>query len=145
MHGKTTLKKVALWQAITAILGILLIISIFTKGFIGCPTGTAVAVPEENKQPEEKQESTLDIDSLAQCLTEKGDAMYGTEWCPHCQNQKKAFGSSFQYINYFDCEKQRNECSAAGITGYPTWIINGEKYPGEMPLEMLASLSGCQF
>jgi protein-disulfide isomerase len=51
MEDKTTLKKVTLWQAITAMLGILLIISIFTKGFIGCPTtGAAVALPEEGRQ-----------------------------------------------------------------------------------------------
>ena len=38
MREDVTIKKTTLWQAITAVLGILLIISIFTKGFIGCPT-----------------------------------------------------------------------------------------------------------
>lgn len=84
-------------------------------------------------------------DSLAQCLTEKGAAMYGTEWCSHCKSQKNAFGSAFQYINYIDCDFNSDECLKNGITGYPTWIINGEKYPGEQPLFKLASLTDCKF
>ncbi len=83
-------------------------------------------------------------DSFAQCLTENGAVMYGAYWCGHCQNQKEMFGSSFQYINYVECTEQGDLCQEAGITGYPTWIINGNKYPGEKPLETLVSLSGCE-
>jgi len=82
-------------------------------------------------------------DSFAQCLTEKNVKMYGTDWCSYCQNQKKAFGSSFQYINYTDCDKYRQECLDAGVEGYPTWIINGDKYSGEQTLYRLASLTNC--
>ena len=28
--------------------------------------------------------------------------MYGTEWCPHCQDQKRAFGTSFKYVQYIN-------------------------------------------
>jgi len=83
-------------------------------------------------------------DSFAQCLTEKGATMYGTEWCSHCQNQKKMFGKSFQYVDYVDCDKYGDECLKNGIRGYPTWIIDGEKYPGEQPLQRLASLTDCK-
>ena len=31
----------------------------------------------------------------------------------------------------------------AEIGGYPTWEINGEKYPGELSIERFKSLSGC--
>ena len=82
-------------------------------------------------------------DEFAKCLTEKGITMYGTEWCPHCQNQKAAFESSFQYVDYVDCDKSKGVCAAKGIEGYPTWIINGEKHAGEQPLARLAGLSGC--
>ena len=71
--------------------------------------------------------------------------MYGTNWCSHCQNQKSEFGGSFNYINYVDCDKQRDQCVMAGIKGYPTWEVNGELFPGEQRLERLASLTGCQF
>jgi glutaredoxin len=83
-------------------------------------------------------------DSFAQCLTEKGAAMYGTEWCSHCKNQKELFGNSFQYIYYADCDKRKQECVDAGIEGYPTWIINNESYSGEQSLEKLAALTGCE-
>jgi glutaredoxin len=84
-------------------------------------------------------------DAFANCLYEKGAVMYGTEWCSHCQNQKKAFGKeSFKYINYIDCDKNSEECLKNGIKGYPTWIINGEKYSGEQPLARLASLTDCK-
>lgn len=82
--------------------------------------------------------------AFAQCLTEKGAVMYGTEWCSHCQNQKKDFGKSFQYIRYIDCDESKEDCQDAGISGYPTWVINGTKYPGEQELFRLASLIGCE-
>ncbi len=83
-------------------------------------------------------------DGFAQCLTEKGVKMYGTEWCKHCQNQKALFGNSFGYVDYIDCDKNKNACLKAGVRGYPTWVIGVENYPGEMALERLASLSGCK-
>jgi len=82
-------------------------------------------------------------DNFAQCLTDEGAVMYGTEWCSHCQNQKKAFRDSFKYIDFVDCDKQKSVCGEAGIEGYPTWKINGQNYPGEKELDALASLSGC--
>jgi hypothetical protein len=81
-------------------------------------------------------------DTFAKYLTEKGAIMYGTEWCSHCKNQKALFGESFQYVNYIDCDKYSASCSDAGITGYPTWIINKTKYSGEQSLEKLAKLTG---
>ncbi len=69
--------------------------------------------------------------------------MYGTEWCSHCKNQKSMFGDYFQYIDYVDCDKNKDECLTAGIRGYPTWVIAGEQYPGEQSLERLAGLTGC--
>jgi len=82
-------------------------------------------------------------DSFAQCLTEKNVTMYGTEWCSHCKNQKNMFGSSFQYVNYVDCDKKKDVCLEAGVNGYPIWKINETNYPGEQPLYKLASLTGC--
>ena len=84
-----------------------------------------------------------EFDALAQCLTEKGAIMHGTEWCSHCKDQKAEFGNSFQYVNYIDCDKNRGACDAAGVEGYPTWTINGQNYPGKQSLGRLASLTGC--
>ena len=87
-------------------------------------------------------------DELAQCLTQKGVVMYGAYWCPHCANQKAEFGPSFQYINSVECDPNGDNanpqlCQEKGVTGYPTWEINGQMYSGEQSLERLASLAGC--
>ena len=59
----------------------------------------------------EKDDEELKLDNFAQCLTNANLTMYGTEWCSHCQNQKKLFGKSFKYINYIDCDRKSEICS----------------------------------
>ena len=83
-------------------------------------------------------------DDFATCLFEKEVKMYGTEWCPHCKDQKELFGNSFKYVDYTDCDLNRDACLQASITGYPTWIINGQQYTGTQDLQRLASLTGCE-
>ncbi|MGV8171741.1 MAG: peptidylprolyl isomerase [Candidatus Woesearchaeota archaeon] len=89
------------------------------------------------------------LDNFAKCLTEKNATFYGAYWCGHCNNQKTAFGDSLQYVKYVECavegqpQVQTAVCTEAGISGYPTWIINGKEYPGEQTLERLAQLTGC--
>lgn len=90
------------------------------------------------------------LDRLAQCLTQKQVKMYGTFWCSHCQNQKKAFGSAWQYINYVECSEadgnQTETCRQAGIQGYPTWDFgNGLRESGEISFQDLAKKAGCAF
>jgi glutaredoxin len=83
-------------------------------------------------------------DPLARCLTSKGVTMYGTDWCPHCQAQKRLFGSSFRYVTYVNCDLSAEACAVAGVQGYPTWVFPGGKsLSGEQTLETLASQSGC--
>lgn len=88
--------------------------------------------------------NNYDLDALAQCLTEKEVKMYGTEWCSHCQNQKAAFGDSFEYVDYVDCDRSKLDCSVAGIRSYPTWVVDGKQYSGEQSFEKLASLAECE-
>lgn len=88
--------------------------------------------------------SVTSTNTLAKCLTEKKVVMYGTEWCSHCQNQKKAFGNSIDEVTFIDCDKEPRKCDAVGIQGYTTWRIDGQNYPGEQQLSRLASLSGCK-
>ncbi len=86
--------------------------------------------------------------ALARHLQKIGAKKYGAYWCPHCQEQKQLFGqTAFAMINYIECDPQGKNsqsqlCRAAGITGYPTWEIQGELYPGRLSLERLADLSG---
>jgi len=83
---------------------------------------------------------------LAECLTEKGAIMYGASTCSHCKNQKALFGDAFQYVTYIECDTTgKDACDKAGIQGYPTWIIGGQNYEGEITLENLAKASGCSY
>ena len=88
-------------------------------------------------------------DSLAKCLTEKGVKMYGAWWCPHCQNQKKSFGSSWQYVNYIECSLPNRAgstqiCIQANISTYPTWEFkDGTRLEGQLSVVDLSDHSGC--
>lgn len=82
-------------------------------------------------------------DRFARCLTSKGITMYGTDWCPYCKKQKAMFGKSFKYVNYVNCDFEKAKCNAAGVRGYPTWVIEGKKYHGIRSLTELAMLSNC--
>jgi len=83
-------------------------------------------------------------DDLAKCLTKQGLVMYGTDWCSHCQEQKRMFDGSFKYINYVNCDMNYDACKAAGVEGYPTWTYpKGPKTSGEQQLALLAERAGC--
>lgn len=85
--------------------------------------------------------------SLAKYMGSRGATMYGSFKCPHCNDQKKMFGSAFKYIKYVECHPQGPEanpslCFARGVQNFPTWEINGNYYQGAMSLERLSALSG---
>ena len=88
-------------------------------------------------------------DTFAQCLKDKGAIFYGAFWCPHCQAQKKMFGSSVKLLPYVECSTpdgsaQTKECKEKGIDGYPTWeFSDGSRLSGEIPLEQLAEKTSC--
>ncbi|MBW3011859.1 hypothetical protein KY311_01620 [Candidatus Woesearchaeota archaeon] len=97
-----------------------------------------LAVVASNNKPK------TNYNTFAQCLTEKGAVMYGTYWCSHCNAQKEDFGDAFQYIDYVECSDEKEKCIENGIQGFPTWIINNEKYPGRQKMETLSELTGCE-
>lgn len=83
-------------------------------------------------------------DDFAKCVASKDVTMYGAVWCAHCLNEKKAFGSAFQYIKYVECPDNIKLCTDKGVVGYPTWIDGaGKKYEGEQGLSGVAKISGC--
>jgi len=83
------------------------------------------------------------LDDFAKCLTTKGLIFYGVSWCPHCANEKKLFGDSFQYVNYVECTLETARCQMANITALPTFIIDNTRLTGEQSLETLAQITGC--
>lgn len=92
-------------------------------------------------------------DEFAQCLKDKGALFYGAFWCPHCQAQKKLFGSSAKLLPYVECSTadgsgQNQSCVDKNITTYPTWeLADGTRIPTEnsagVTLETLAAKTSC--
>ncbi len=86
------------------------------------------------------------IAELASCLTKNGATFYGTEWCPHCKDQKKLFGEAFAQVNYVDCDKTKVACDSAGVKWYPTWVFADDStLVGTQSLEALAGKAWCSF
>ena len=88
-------------------------------------------------------------DAFAKCVTSKQAKMYGLYWCPHCAEQKKDFGKSFQYINYVECAIKGSKdlapaCQAAGVKLFPSWQFEGNPpKEGVLSLEELGDKTGC--
>ena len=84
---------------------------------------------------------------LAEHLTNEGVVMYNAYWCPHCHDQKEMFGKeATKKLNLVECAKdgfnnKRELCEAKGITGFPSWEINGSIESGVKSLKELAKLS----
>lgn len=101
------------------------------------------------KQTMRKREHKYD--AFARCLKDRGATMYGAYWCPHCQDQKKMFGASFEFAPYVECGVQGDTrartqvCQDAGIKHYPTWQFppTGERVERVFELEELSERTGC--
>lgn len=115
---------------------IILIVTLLVIGTLG------FVVHKENTTPGK-------LDGFAQCLKDKGAVFYGAFWCPHCQNQKKAFGRSAKLIPYVECSTpdgkgQLSVCTDKGVKSYPTWIFaDGTQLTGEVELATLAEKTQC--
>ena len=88
-------------------------------------------------------------DEFATCLKDKGAVFYGAFWCPHCQAQKKMFGSSAKLLPYQECSTANGQgqlqiCIDKKISSYPTWeFADGSRLNGEIPLAELAEKTSC--
>jgi hypothetical protein len=92
---------------------------------------------------------TSRLDAFAQCLTAKKVKMYGAFWCPHCEDQKDKFGSSFDYAPYVECGIKGSKaiepvCTQNDIKHYPTWVFaDGTRVEGAQELTFLGDKTGC--
>jgi uncharacterized membrane protein/glutaredoxin len=90
------------------------------------------------------------VRGLAEHLSKSDAKFYGASWCPHCNDQKKLFGSSVKRIPYVECSPGGQQapraqvCKEKGIESYPTWIINGQRHTGVQQLDSLAQMSKYQ-
>jgi uncharacterized membrane protein len=91
------------------------------------------------------------IRGLAEHLAKSDAKFYGAYWCPHCTQQKELFGNSVNRLPYVECSPggrqapQAEVCKAKNIQGYPTWIINGQRYERVLELSALAQLTNYNY
>jgi len=87
------------------------------------------------------------VKGLAEHLSKSDAKFYGASWCPHCQDQKKKFGSSVKRIPYIECSPGGPQaplaqvCKDKNIESYPTWIIAGQRRVGVLELDALAQIT----
>lgn len=87
------------------------------------------------------------LKALAVHLRDSGARFYGAYWCPACQQQKALFEASADRLPYVECTPNgrngvRNfACVANDIKDFPTWIIDGRRHTGVIPIAELARIS----
>ena len=91
--------------------------------------------------------STPQTIALAKHLNKIGAKIYVAYWCPYCHRQTQRFGKeAMRNLTVIECDRravnhQNHLCVAKGISGFPTWEINGKLYPGIRTIDDLARLS----
>ncbi len=131
--------------------GILISIVVLLGGLIWSssvdPNKQEVSTINEGVAPLVQNESSTSSIKLAKHLREKNIILYNAYWCPHCHDQKELFGKeAVSSLILVECaidgkNNQAELCKSKGITGFPSWEINGEIYSGTKTLDELSELS----
>ena len=103
----------------------------------------AAAGCDKAQGPEDGNYDAAATAQLVECLSAKGAVLYGASWCPYTVSQLEAFGASSSQLNYVECTQDPTTCSNAGVTAYPTWVVNGRMIEGYCDLPTIASAAGC--
>jgi len=104
-----------------------------------------IAVTAGDKTQKEPTENEV----FAQCIADSGATFFGAFWCPHCINQKDAFGKkATKLLPYQECStanrQQNSLCQKEEIESYPTWeFTDGSRMSGELSFVELAENTGC--
>lgn len=112
---------------------------------VAATIGVVIVVSTKNSDPNKGSEFI----PFAQCLKDAGAKFYGAYWCPHCREQKIAFGKAASFLPYVECanasgDGQTEACTTQKIERYPTWIFkNGERVEGKLSMEILSQKTSC--
>jgi hypothetical protein len=132
----TSLGQSAFVKSLSISILVLLLTSIFLSG---CAGNNAPLTPEQAKNVK-----------IAKCLTDKGAKFYGSYTCPHCNDEKEAFGkAALEYLPYVECNpngknSQSDKCIEEKVEAYPTWIFaDTYRKVGFTEITELQQISGC--
>jgi len=109
-----------------------------------------ITIPTENVSPIITTSSSPQKVKFAKFLRENNIVMYSAYWCPHCHDQKQLFGKeAVKELTVVECAKDGKDnqyklCQTKGISGFPSWEINGEILSGTRELNDLAVETGYQ-
>ena len=109
-----------------------------------------VKSPIENVSPIITTSSSPQKVEFAKFLSENNIIMYSAYWCPHCHDQKQLFGKeAVKELKVVECAKDGKDneyelCQTKGISGFPSWEINGEIISGTRDLNELATKTNYQ-
>ena len=109
-----------------------------------------VASPTENVAPIITTSSSPQKVKFAKFLSENNIVMYSAYWCSHCYAQKQLFGEeAVKELKIVECAKDGKDnefelCQTKGISGFPSWEINGEIISGTRDLNELAKKTSYQ-
>ena len=109
-----------------------------------------VSSPTENLSPLITTSSSPQKVKFAKFLRENNIVMYSAYWCPHCHDQKQLFGKeAVKELKVVECasdgkDNQYELCQTKGISGFPSWEINGEIISGTSNLNELAKKANYQ-
>ena len=109
-----------------------------------------VVNPTENVSPIITTSSSPQKINFAKFLSDNNIVMYSAYWCPHCHDQKQLFGKeAVQELKVVECAKDGKDneyelCQTKGISGFPSWEINGEIISGTRDLNELATKTDYQ-
>ena len=128
------------------VVGATLAVAVLVGGYAVTSPVAASVSPGDSTSDTSSALSPDRLAALADHLRASGAVFYGAYWCPHCQEQKEAFGASAGRLPYVECDPRGADarpdlCQAAGVRAYPTWVIGGQKLEGEIPPADLVRLS----
>ena len=117
----------------------------FVFSLIGDTTTPVTTTTTTTTQPQELNIEEEDLKEFIGCLKDSGFKIYGANWCGWTNKLVTMLGG-FDMVEpiYVECTEQKEECDNAGVTGYPTIIINEEMYQGERTFKALSDATGCE-
>lgn len=92
--------------------------------------------------------SDTQLQSITECLRDKGAVVYSAEWCYPCYLQKAYFGEFFSLLTEVDCTREdgiSKFCKEKGVESVPLWEFSGKRILGLQNPKKLAKLAGCKY
>ncbi len=120
---------------------------LFPSGFIKLEEvpNTETSDIEESEPASENIIPPEELTEFIYCLKEANFVIYGANWCGWTKKLTDMFGG-FDVIEsiYVECTEKEELCEEKEVTGYPTILINGEKYQGERTFKEIAVATNCK-